>query len=57
VDPANLTLDLGAEADYALYVEFGTRRMAAEPFIRPAVDGCEDKLLQALMQGVLQAVQ
>lgn len=26
-----------SEADYSSYVEFGTKKMAAEPFMRPAV--------------------
>jgi HK97 gp10 family phage protein len=29
--------ELGATADYAGYVELGTRHMVAEPFIRPAL--------------------
>lgn len=29
--------DVGAGIDYHLYQEFGTTRMAAQPYIRPAV--------------------
>lgn len=29
---------VGTNVDYALYLEFGTRRMAARPFLRPAAD-------------------
>jgi HK97 gp10 family phage protein len=57
VDPASLTLELGATADYASYVEFGTRRMAAEPYIRPAFDAGQETLVQALALGVLSAFQ
>ena len=32
------TLKFGATADYAPHVEFGTRFMAAQPFLRPAFD-------------------
>lgn len=28
----------GGAVDYAAYVEFGTRRMAARPYLRPAVE-------------------
>lgn len=55
VDPAALTLEFGATADYALFVEFGTRRMAAEPYIRPAFDANQQKFIDALTLGVLNA--
>jgi HK97 gp10 family phage protein len=57
VDPASLTLELGATADYAAYVELGTRRMAAQPYIRPAFDAGQEALVQALALGVLSAFQ
>lgn len=56
-DPADLSLELGAKADYALYVEMGTRRMASEPFIRPAFDAAEQRLLDALLLGIMTAFQ
>ena len=33
---------VAAEAFYWKFVEFGTRRMAAQPFFRPAADGVRD---------------
>jgi HK97 gp10 family phage protein len=57
VDPGDLTLEIGATADYALYVEMGTRRMAAEPYIRPAWDAHQDQLYQALVLGIMSAFQ
>jgi HK97 gp10 family phage protein len=35
----NLQLEFGATAPYTIFVEFGTRFMAAQPFLRPAWDG------------------
>lgn len=35
-------------AEYAQYVEFGTRHMAAQPFLRPAFDAVIPRLRQAL---------
>lgn len=32
------TLTLGATMDYAPYVEYGTPKMAAQPYLRPAVE-------------------
>ena len=57
VDAGDLSMELGATADYALWVEIGTRRMAAQPYIRPAFDAGQEKLLQALIRGILSAFQ
>jgi hypothetical protein len=38
VDPSSFTLNFFANAPYAWYVEMGTRRMQAEPYMRPALD-------------------
>lgn len=35
-----------ADAPYAVYVEFGTSRMAARPFLGPAVDDLRGRLLE-----------
>ncbi len=56
VNPADFTFTFGAAADYALFVEFGTRKMQAQPFIRPAMDANEPKLLDAVLAGVLNAL-
>lgn len=29
---------VGPDAPYGIYIEYGTRRMRAQPFLRPAVD-------------------
>lgn len=57
VDPNDLSLELGATADYAAYVEMGTRRMAAEPYLRPAFDAGEQNLLDTILHGILWAFQ
>ena len=55
VDESNLAKDFGATADYASYVEFGTRTMAAQPFIRPAFDANQQRLLDAMLLGVMNS--
>jgi HK97 gp10 family phage protein len=35
-------------ADYGLYVEYGTYRMAAQPFLRPAIESVRPMFLAAL---------
>jgi HK97 gp10 family phage protein len=44
-----------ATAPYAKYVEFGTRRMRAEPYIRPAIDAYMDALTSSIEEQVLDA--
>ena len=43
---------LVASTDYAAYVEFGTRRMAARPYMRPAVEDHIDEI-EAVMSRVV----
>lgn len=38
------------EVDYAKYVEFGTRRSRAQPFLRPALAKAREEFMQRLMQ-------
>jgi len=52
---SDLGFIFGAKADYSGYVEFGTRFMRAQPFIRPALDANQQKLLDAILHGVMQA--
>ena len=46
-------LSLGATAPYAGYVEFGTRRMAAEPYLRPSVDAYTQQVVDAFAKGLM----
>ena len=52
-----LEADFGAAAPYSLFIEFGTYRMAAQPFIRPAIDAYTTQLLTAILQGVLRVFE
>jgi len=52
--PDDLEGVVGVGAHYGVYVEFGTRRMAARPYVAPAVDESEKfikKRLQDLLEG------
>jgi len=51
-----LVLDFGATADYASYNEFGTWRMAPQPFIRPALDASSQRILDAVLVGCMNAL-
>ncbi len=45
-------VEVGFEAPYASYVEFGTYKMAAQPFLRPALDIAELEALSAIVDSV-----
>jgi len=51
-----LSLEAGATADYAPFQEFGTRRMAANPFLRPAFDAYQQRIYDALLHGCIAAI-
>lgn len=45
-------VEVGFSAEYASYVEFGTYKMAAQPFLRPAFDIAEAEALSAIVDSV-----
>lgn len=46
-------VEIGFEAPYASYVEFGTyNKMAAQPYLRPALDEAEAAALSAIVDSV-----
>jgi HK97 gp10 family phage protein len=49
-------LEFGASADYAFWQEMGTHIMMGQPFIRPALDANQQKILDAIRVGCLNAL-
>jgi HK97 gp10 family phage protein len=47
--------EIGAEASYALFVEFGTRYMQARPYLFPAVDEYLPELERIILEAIDQA--
>lgn len=45
-------VQVGFDADYASYVEFGTYKMEAQPFLRPALDEAEPEALSAIVDAI-----
>jgi HK97 gp10 family phage protein len=45
-DPARLEVVISSDAPYWMFVEYGTRRMAARPYIRPAVEWGKNYLVE-----------
>lgn len=52
VREAGNDVEIGFEAAYASYVEFGTYKMAAQPYLRPAFDEAELQALSAIVDSV-----
>lgn len=52
VQEAGDDVEIGFSAEYASYVEFGTYKMAAQPFLRPAFDEAELQALSAIVDSV-----
>ena len=50
-------VEIGFEAPYASYVEFGTYKMAAQPFLRPAFDEAELQALSAIVDSVTKKMR
>lgn len=45
--------EISANTDYAAYVEFGTSKMAAQPFLVPALLGNENAVLSAIAAAIV----
>ena len=52
---SDLALSLGATADYSSHVEFGTYRMRAQPYLRPALDASQQRIVDAILLGITDA--
>lgn len=50
-------LTLTAGTDHAIYPEFGTRYMAAEPYMRPTMEGAAGQVGSAISSAVGAAMQ
>jgi HK97 gp10 family phage protein len=50
--PEESDVSIVFDAEYASYVEFGTSRMEAQPFLRPALDEAQDEALSAIVDSV-----
>ena len=47
------TWEVWVGVEYGIYLEYGTRHMAAQPFLRPAVAAVSDSFRKAMRQVVL----
>jgi len=54
VDEDDLSVTLGATADYASFIEYGTVKMRAQPFLQPAVDIGEEEMNARIEEAIVQ---
>ena len=54
---ASVTGTVNAKADYSSFVEFGTYKMSAEPFIRPAVTAAQSLFIKTTMDKLKEAAK
>jgi len=50
---------IGTNVDYSVYVEYGTRKMSAQPYLRPALDenkGKAQKAMSDIYQSAIKGV-
>jgi len=47
----------GASAPYARHVEYGTRRMSAQPYMRPAADARRDEVVALIRNSVAKLLR
>lgn len=54
-DAAGGYVDVGTSVEYASYLETGTSRMAARPFMRPAVAGSKQAVEAIIIEEIVRA--
>jgi hypothetical protein len=55
----SVTYSVGTNTEYAIYVEFGTSKMAAQPYLRPAAEQARNEIpaIVAASDSLEKAVQ
>ena len=53
----SVTGTVNAKADYSSFVEFGTYKMSAEPFIRPAISAAQSLFIKTTMDKLKEAAK
>lgn len=53
---ADVKVSIGKNEYYGVFVELGTSKSEAKPFLRPAVDENKDRIAKAINEAVLKAL-
>jgi len=54
-DVSNTEVRVGTDVEYAPYLEYGTKKMTARPYLRPAMDENREKVIDKV-KAVIQAL-
>ncbi|MCI5605810.1 MAG: HK97 gp10 family phage protein [Clostridia bacterium] len=46
--PSGMRCDIGTNVEYAMYVEFGTYKMAAQPYLVPGLKNKSDEVIELI---------
>ncbi|HEY8766045.1 MAG TPA: HK97-gp10 family putative phage morphogenesis protein [Dehalococcoidia bacterium] len=57
LDTGSLYADIGTDVEYAPYQEFGTRFMAAQPYLRPAFDEKKGEAQNTIRDALKQLIE
>ena len=57
VDEDDLSVTLGATADYASFIEYGTIKMRAQPFLEPAAAIGEEEMNARIEEAIVQRME
>lgn len=55
-EPTRAVAKVTSNADYSVFVEYGTRHMSAQPFMRPALDAKRVAVLDYISTNVKRAI-
>ena len=55
--PSPAEVDVVSPAEYSIYQEMGTYKMAAHPYMRPALDESSDQIQEILGHSVIATIQ
>lgn len=54
-DGTTVTLMFGSNVDYAVFLEYGTRKMAARPYVAPTMSKIEEKAMSIMAKSISDA--
>lgn len=57
IEQKEISGSVGSQLNYSFWLEFGTLKMQARPFLRPALDGNEKFIIKAFESAMLKATR